>query len=224
VRHSCRLLCAQDHRWICLGETTSSSRRWIVAAMGFTLGDCHRTATSVVLGRPLSVPRGSSWCAAGATEGDAMAPVIPCLGPRKTTRRWASLATLGYGPSRPRPRGQTRRDVSQGSYAPLASHRYVRFAHSDPDRPALGDLRRPRADGRCPSPTISPSRSADLRSESATRFVSVFTEYPPICAACSPHSYRPCRHACQMADFLVAVGIIGFTSVMLGLIWALDRV
>jgi len=27
-----------------------------------------------------------------------------------------------------------------------------------------------------------------------------------------------------MADFLVALGIIGFTVAMLGLIWALDRV
>jgi len=27
-----------------------------------------------------------------------------------------------------------------------------------------------------------------------------------------------------MADFLVALGIVGFTAVMLGLIWALDRV
>jgi len=27
-----------------------------------------------------------------------------------------------------------------------------------------------------------------------------------------------------MEDFLVALGIIGFTLVMLGLIWALDRV
>jgi len=27
-----------------------------------------------------------------------------------------------------------------------------------------------------------------------------------------------------MADFLVALGIVGFTLVMLGLIWALDRV
>jgi len=27
-----------------------------------------------------------------------------------------------------------------------------------------------------------------------------------------------------MADFLVAVGIVGFTLVMLGFIWALDRV
>jgi hypothetical protein len=27
-----------------------------------------------------------------------------------------------------------------------------------------------------------------------------------------------------MADFLFAVGVVGFTLVMLGLIWALDRV
>jgi len=27
-----------------------------------------------------------------------------------------------------------------------------------------------------------------------------------------------------MADFLAALGIVGFTLVMLGLIWALDRV
>jgi len=40
--------------------------------------------------------------------------------------------------------------------------------------------------------------------------------------------FRPCSDrgvdTCFMEDFLVALGIIGFTLVMLGLIWALDRV
>jgi hypothetical protein len=34
----------------------------------------------------------------------------------------------------------------------------------------------------------------------------------------------PSRKTRSMADFFFALGVIGFTLVMLGLIWALDRV
>jgi hypothetical protein len=75
-----------------------------------------------------------------------------------------------------------------------------------------------------PSPTNRPPGSVTTANERAAKLASVFTDYLPIPATRSPHSYRLCRHAGHMADFLVALGIIGFTLVLLGLIWALDRV
>jgi hypothetical protein len=75
-----------------------------------------------------------------------------------------------------------------------------------------------------PSPTIRPPRSVTTANERAAKLASVFTDYSPTSATCSPHIHRQCRHACQMADFLVALGIIGLALVLLGLIWALDRV
>ncbi len=41
---------------------------------------------------------------------------------------------------------------------------------------------------------------------------------------CSDRVKNRRRKLAPMADFLVALGIIGFTVAMLGLIWALDRV
>jgi hypothetical protein len=73
-------------------------------------------------------------------------------------------------------------------------------------------------------PMIRPPRSVTTANERAAKLASVFTDYLPTPATCSPHSYRQCRHAYRMADFLVALGIIGFALVLLGLIWALDRV
>lgn len=51
-----------------------------------------------------------------------------------------------------------------------------------------------------------------------------FTNFPPIRAPSPPRLYRPPRHHDRMADLLVVLGIVVFVALMLGLIWALDRV
>jgi hypothetical protein len=51
-----------------------------------------------------------------------------------------------------------------------------------------------------------------------------FTISPPVLALCPPRRYRQPHHACQMADLLVVLGIALFVALMLGLIWALERV
>ena len=51
-----------------------------------------------------------------------------------------------------------------------------------------------------------------------------FTVCSPALPTCSPRRYRPSRHASFMADLLVVLGIILFAALMLGLIWALERV
>jgi hypothetical protein len=38
------------------------------------------------------------------------------------------------------------------------------------------------------------------------------------------HRKTPLATICVMADFLSVVGIVAFVAIMLGLIWALDRV
>jgi hypothetical protein len=52
----------------------------------------------------------------------------------------------------------------------------------------------------------------------------LFTVSPLVSARSSPRRYRPSHHACQMADLLVVLGIALFVALMLGLIWALERV
>jgi len=42
--------------------------------------------------------------------------------------------------------------------------------------------------------------------------------------ACSDPVQRGRLHHRSMADFLAVVGIVAFVAVMLGLVWALDRV
>jgi hypothetical protein len=51
-----------------------------------------------------------------------------------------------------------------------------------------------------------------------------FTFVLPAAGQCPPRGYWPPGQAVRMADFLSVLGIIAFAVVMLGLIWALDRV
>jgi hypothetical protein len=77
------------------------------------------------------------------------------------------------------------------------------------------------SDGRAGSDyTRAPPSSSDFPATPDPQF----TVCSPSLPTCSPRRYRPIRHASFMADLLVVLGIILFAALMLGLIWALERV
>jgi len=91
-----------------------------------------------------------------------------------------------------------------------------------PDDPPVTNVRHPCSSNAIAHPTfVSVRTSSHITHSGRTAGIDILLTQDGV--AFTSGSQR-CSQPWPMADFLAVLGIVGFVAVMLGLVWALDRV